>query len=85
MSDALSTYSPPAEAMAAYRPVIRRTIGFWVGWAEKDGRTCAMVAADDDRRAGTHESRRGVAGPSQIPKGMIVSIDLLRIVAPKRA
>jgi hypothetical protein len=80
-SDAIESFSSPADALASYKPVIRKTIGFWIGWAEKDGRVCAMLAIDDDRRNSLGEGRRSLSGPSQIPKGMIVEIDVLRVVA----
>jgi hypothetical protein len=75
-----SEFENPASALISYRPAIRKSIGFWVGFAIKDGRECAILATDDDRR---EDSPQALGGTFQIPKGMVIAIEPLRL-APAR-
>ena len=59
------------EATFDYEPMIRRTIGFFVGFVQKHGREALIITSDDDR-AERHPERMG--GVICIPTGMILEI-----------
>lgn len=73
------TYDSPQSAVKAFRPVIRKTMGYFVGYASHGGRSCLLLCCDDDR---TPESPEAVGGVNQIPVGMIV--DIVPVCPPKK-
>jgi hypothetical protein len=68
-----------AAGLSSYKPYFRKSIGFYVGRAEKDGRACVVLATDDDRSA---ESPDGVGGLFYVPAAMVVKIE--PAIPPKR-
>lgn len=71
----------PQAALYAYKPAIRRSIGFWVGYALRDGRECAVLATDDDR---SEDAPHALGGTFRIPRGMILSVEPLRLAPPAK-
>ena len=57
-------------AMRNYKPCIRKSIGLYIGIAEKDGRRALLIGTDDDRN---DENPESIGGISQIPIGMVIS------------
>jgi hypothetical protein len=65
------------EALAGYKPCIRHTIGYFVGYATNSGETALLIASDDDR---TLDSPEAFGGIIYTPVGMIR--DLKEVGAP---
>jgi hypothetical protein len=65
--------------LASYKPYFRKSIGFYVGRAEKDGRACVVLCTDDDR---SEQSPDGVGGLFFVPAAMVVKIE--PAIPPKR-
>lgn len=61
-----SQYDNVAAARQDYKPTIRKSIGFWVGYAIRGGRECAILEADDDRN---EASPQALGGTFNIPSG----------------
>lgn len=64
-------YDTVEAALKAYRPTIRRTIGYWLGWARHNGARAAALAIDDDRSTKDTDAFGGV---TFIPYGMVRKI-----------
>lgn len=75
--DAGTQFDSPQSALDAYRPAIRRSIGFWVGRSGE----AVHIATDDDRSS---EARSALGGVAAIPTGMVREIiPLCKVLAPK--
>lgn len=70
--DGAAQHESPDAAARTYKPCLRKSVGFWVGWGVKGSRRVAMIGMDDDRN---EESPDAIGGVAQIPRGMILSID----------
>lgn len=71
-----------SEALNDYEPCIRKTVGHYIGEAEKNGRRCVVICTDDDREKGDEEK---FGGPFFCPIGMVIRIEPLQVrVPPKR-
>src|SRR6185503_15897801 len=71
-------HESPQAGLSSYKPYLRRSIGFYVGRAEKDGRSCVVLATDDDR---SDQSPEGVGGLFYVPSAMVVKIES---ISPKK-
>lgn len=72
--DSATAYDSNREALAAYRPLLRKTVGWYVGVAECDGRRALIMGSDDDR---VRTDGNGVGGLIFTPEGMVISIEKL--------
>jgi hypothetical protein len=68
------SHASVADALKNYRPCIRRSVGHYAGYAEKNGRRALILATDDDRSEGAEES---LGGTITIPEGMVLKIEVL--------
>ena len=75
---ASSQFDSLEEALASYRPMMRTSVGYWVGVAVSGGRRAVLIAVDDDRSA---TQLNAIGGISQIPEGMIREIRRVRATA----
>ena len=80
-TDASAQYDTVASCLRSYKPTLRKTIGLWIGLAEKDGRQCILLATDDDRSEDCPES---IGGISYIPKGMVIKIEVMKPAPPAK-
>ena len=72
ITKASDQHDSPAAALRSYRPYYRKSVGIWLGWAEREGREAAALATDDDRR---EDDPQAVGGISFIPRGMVVRVE----------
>lgn len=70
-TSANAQFSGPDEALTYYKPMIRRSIGYWVAKTED----VVAIAIDDDRNDPSTDKDNG--GISYIPTGMVRSIQIV--------
>lgn len=68
--EATEVCDSPSEALKAYKPLLRKSIGFWVGRSD----ACVAIATDDDRKTDTPQRLGGI---SYIPLAMVTHIEVL--------
>lgn len=68
-------------ALRDYNPTLRKTVGYYVGEGEKNGRRCVVIATDDDREEPGDEC---IGGPFYCPIGMAISLEPLQRKAQQK-
>ena len=71
-AESTATFESPESMLSTYKPCIRKTIGFYVGYAKHGTRKYLILATDDDR---SETSPKAIGGTLAIPKGMVLKIE----------
>ena len=79
--DTTAQYDNVEAALREYDPKIRKTVGYYIGQTEKNGRRCVVISTDDDRE-GVDDEHLG--GPFYCPVGLIIKIELLHRKKPRK-
>ena len=60
-------YESPRELVESYKPCLRKTVGFWMGFTQE----VVAIATEDDRSPDTPHA---AGGPHYIPFGMVKDV-----------
>ena len=74
-------HSTLAEALAAYKPCVRRTTGYYIGYTTREGEKALLIASDDDR---TPDFPSACGGIIQTPAAMVRKIEVIGAVRRKK-
>lgn len=66
-----------AECLASYKPCIRHTVGYYIGYAKRDGERALILASDDDR---TPENQEAIGATIDTPASLIRKIEVIGAV-----
>lgn len=77
---ASDTYVSVKDALESFKPARRKTLGYFLGYAKKDGETALLIATDDDRTPDIPEACGAVFN---CPVTLIRDIEVVKAV-PKR-
>lgn len=68
-AQAAAQFNSPSDMLRSYKPLLRKTVGFYAGKVTKDGREAYIIATDDDR---SQDDPQAIGGAIYIPAAMVV-------------